>query len=177
MLDAPDQVGSGDAASEHRDPRFAELDAQIQAAKVDQEPAAQKRKRQRAGPALPREIRKEVTHCARQLRQHRKLFIADPTLKERVARAFRSMLPPRRKRGRPGLDSVTTAIRLLKQFRRQFPHDKPAQLWARVYPEAIPGYATMERERQKAERLLLRDRVQSRKSQQLKQRIKSKSLD
>jgi hypothetical protein len=44
------------ARSKHRDPRFAELDAQNQTAKADREqrPAARKRKRQRAGPALPR---------------------------------------------------------------------------------------------------------------------------
>jgi hypothetical protein len=160
MPETPDQVGSADVAIEYRDPRFAELDAQIEAGNADrhQRPATRKRKRQRAGPALPCEVRKEVTHCARQLRQHRKLFISDPTLKDRVARALRSMLPPHRKRGRPGLDSVTKATRLLKQFRRQSPHEKPAQLWARVYPESIPGDADMDPERQKAERLLLRER-------------------
>jgi hypothetical protein len=167
MPETPDQVGSADVAIEDRDPRFAELDAQIKDEKEDpqQRPAAPKRKRQRAGPALPREIRRTVTHCARQLRQHRKLFMADPTLKDRVARALRSMLPPHRKRGRPGLDSVTKATRLLKQFRRQCPHEKPAQLWARIYPEAITGYASMDPERQKAERLLLRERVRSRGKQ------------
>ena len=160
-----DQIGDGNVANEHRDPRFAELDAQIKAEKVEQKPAARKRKRQRAGPALPREVRKDITQCARQLRQHRELFTADPTLKDRVARALRSMLPPHRKRGRPGLDSVTKAVRLLRQFRRQYPHEKPAQRWARVYPEAIPGYASMDRERQKAERLLLRERVRGRGKQ------------
>ena len=103
MPNTPDQVGGGEIASEYRDPRFAELDAQIKAANVDrqQRPAACERKGQRARPALPREVRKEITQFARQLRQHRKLFISDPTLKDRVARALRSMLPPHRKRGRP----------------------------------------------------------------------------
>jgi hypothetical protein len=104
-------------------------------------------------------VRKEITQFARQLRQHRKLFMADPTMKDRVARAVRSMLPPHRKRGRPGLDSVTKAMRLLKEFRRQYPNEKPEPIWRRVYPEAIPGYASMDRERKKAERLLLRERV------------------
>ena len=167
MPDTPDQIHGGDVPIEYRDPRFAELEAQIQAGKTDrqQRPAGRKRKRQRAGPALPREVRKEITWCARQLRHHRELFTADPTLKNRASRFLRSLLPPQRKRGRPGLDSVTKAVRLLRQFRRQYPHEKPAQLWARVYPEAIPGYADMDRERQKAERLLLRERVRSRGKQ------------
>ena len=164
MRETPNQDGSGDLATEFRDPRFAELDAQIKAAKADRRPVARKRKRRQAGPALPREIRKEVTQLARQLkRQHRHLFTADPKLKDRVARALRSMLPPHRKRGRPGIDSVTKATRLLKQFRREYPNEKPAQLWARVYPEAIPGYADMDQEWQKAERLLLRERVRGRR--------------
>jgi hypothetical protein len=54
---------------------------------------------------------------------------------------------------------------LRQRFRRQYPHETPAQLWARVYPEAIPGYADMDRERQKAERVLLRERVRSRGNQ------------
>jgi hypothetical protein len=101
------------ARSKHRDPRFAELDAQIQTAKADREqrPAARKRKRQRAGPALPREVRKEITRCARRLQPHRKLFIADAKLKDRVSRFLRSLLPPKRKRGRPGLDSVVGSSR------------------------------------------------------------------
>jgi len=74
MSDMPDQVGSGEVAVEYRDPRFAELDAQIQAARADrqQRPAERKRKRQRAGPALPREVRKEITQFALQLRRQRR---------------------------------------------------------------------------------------------------------
>jgi hypothetical protein len=34
-------------------------------------------------------VRKEITLCGRHLRQHRKLFIADPKLKERVGRFLR----------------------------------------------------------------------------------------
>ena len=118
--------GSG-IGNEFRDPRFTELDAQIQAAKVErQQSPAKRNRRQHAGPALPREVRKEITRCAQALRQHRKFFIADAKLKDPVARALRSMLPPHRKRGRPGLDRVTKAIRLLKQFRRQYLHEKPS---------------------------------------------------
>jgi hypothetical protein len=54
-------------------PRFAELDAQIKAAKAHRRPAARERKRQRARPALSREIRKDITQFARRL-----MFIADP---------------------------------------------------------------------------------------------------
>jgi hypothetical protein len=170
MQETPNQVARDDVAGEHRDPRFAELDAQIQDAKVDrqQRPAAHKPKRRRAGQALPREVRKEIAHCAHELRQHRKLFIADPKLRDRVARFLRSLLPPKRKRGWPGIASVTKAIRLRQRFRRQYPGEKPDQIWKRIYAEAIPGYADMDRERQKAERLLLRERVRSRRSAQRK---------
>jgi len=108
-------------------------------------------------------LRKEIACFARELRQqHRKNFTADPKLKDRISRFLRSLLPPKRKRGRPGLDSVTKAIRLRQRLRRQYPGEKPEQIWKRIYPEAILGYAGMDRERQKAEQLLLRERVRSR---------------
>jgi hypothetical protein len=110
-------------------------------------------------------VRKEITQCARQLRQYRKVFMADPKLRDRASRFLRSLLPPKRKRGHPGIPSVTTAILLLRNLRRQYPSEKPEQIWKRIYPEAIPEYASMDRERQKAERLLLRERVRSRVSQ------------
>jgi hypothetical protein len=154
----PEITGIGAPSGEYRDARFSELDAQIHAAASDrqQRPAARKRKRQRARPPLPREVRKEIARCAQQLRPHRKLFMVDSKLRDRAARLLRSLLPPHRKRGRPGIDSVTKAIRLRQKFRRQYPGEKPEHIWKRIYPEAIPGYASMDRERQKAERLLLR---------------------
>ena len=94
--------------------------------------------------------------------------MSDPKLKDRASRFLRSLLPPQRKRGRPGIAGVTKAISLLKRFRRQYPNDKPEQIWKRVYTEAIPRYASMEREHQRAERLLLRERVRSRKNQRIK---------
>src|SRR5262245_34747562 len=136
MQPAREQFGNG---NELRDSRFAELDAQIQAEKsnLQRKPAARKRESQRTRPPLPRQVRREITHCARKLkRQHRKLFMADPKLKERAARFFRSLLPPQRKRGRPGIDSVTKAILLLKRFRRKHSAEKPEQIWKRVYTEA-----------------------------------------
>jgi hypothetical protein len=169
MLGGSEQVGSDDVTTECRDSRFAELDAQIdadEAARQRRPDVARKAKRGRSGPRLPAALRKEIAHFARELRRHRNLFIADPKLKDRASRFLRSLLPPQRKRGRPGLDSVTKAIRLRQRFRRQYPGEKPEQIWKRVYPEAISGYAGMDRERQKAERLLLRDRVRSRRNQQ-----------
>ncbi len=166
---APEPSGIGAFAGEYRDARFAELDAQIknqEPVRPRQQRTPAKPKRRRHGPRLPAVVRKEITRCAQQLRQHRKLFMADPKLKDRAARFFRSLLPPKRKRGRPGIDSVTKAIRLRQRFRRLYPNEKPELIWKRIYPEAIPGYAGMDRERQKAERLLLRERVRSRRHRQ-----------
>jgi hypothetical protein len=158
---------------EHRAPRFAELDAKIKAARTTRQRSPGNRsKRHRDGPRLPAAVRKEITRCAQQLRQHRLLFISDPKLKDRAARFLRSLLPPRRKRWRPGIDSVTKAIRLLNLLRRQHAAEKPELIWKRIYPEAIPGYEGMDRERQKAERLLLRERVHSRRHRQRNHRLK-----
>jgi len=112
MQYTPGQVGRGDVAIEYRDARFAELDAQIQAerANLQLKPAARKRKGQRTRPALPREMRKEITRCAQQLRQHRKLFMAHPKLRDRASRFLRSLLPPHKRLGRPGIPSVSAAI-------------------------------------------------------------------
>jgi hypothetical protein len=167
MQDTPDQVGRGDVAIEYRGPRFAELDAQIQAEKAarQQRPATRKRKSQRARPPLPREVRKEIAQCAQQLRQHRKLFIADAKLKDRVARFLRSLLPPKRKRGRPPLATVSRAIVLLKRLIDQDPHEKCSQRWKRIYPQVILDYANLTREQQRAQVVLLRDQVRSRRNQ------------
>jgi hypothetical protein len=168
-------LGNGDVTMENRDPRFAELDAQIEAEQATrrQTPAPKPKRRRRPGPRLPASVRKEIARFARELRrQHRKFFTADPKLKDRAARFLRSLLPPKRKRGRPGIDSVTKAIRLRQRFRQQYPGEKPEQIWKRIYPEAIPGYASMDRERQKAERLLLRERVRSRRHRQRNHRPK-----
>jgi len=151
---------------ESRDPRFAELDAQIEAEESSRVERPKQPKRYRTGHRLPRDVRKEITRCAQRLRQHRKLFMADPKLKDRAVRFLRSLLPPKRKRGRPGLPGVSRAILLLRKFRNQYPEEKPETLWARIYPEVIPGFASMDRARQRVERWLLRERVHSRKLQQ-----------
>jgi hypothetical protein len=112
-------------------------------------------------PPLPAAVRKEITRLARELnRQHGQLFKAEPKLKDRVARLLRSLLLPKpRRRGRPGLDSVTAAIRLLGKFRKQCPGETWAKIWQRVYPEAIPNYAAMNPAEQAHTRQVLRERV------------------
>jgi hypothetical protein len=147
-------------------PRFAELDAQIKAEESTRKerPSGKQPKRYRTGHLLPREVRKEITRCAQQLRQHRKLFMADPKLKDRAIRFLRSLLPPKRRSGRPGLASVSKAIILRAKLRRQYPNEKPQNIWKRIYPEAIPGYASMDKQRQQAERLLLRERIRCRRN-------------
>jgi hypothetical protein len=167
MSDLPHPIGIRDTAIESRDFRFAELDAQIEAEESSRKerPSIKQLKRYRIGHGLPREVRQEIARCAQQVRKHRKLFVADPKLKDRVARFLRSLLPPRRKRGRPGIASVTEAILLLKKLRREFPQEDQRQLWQRVYPEVIPHYGSLPREQQRGQEMLLREQVRSRGNQ------------
>jgi hypothetical protein len=58
----------------------------------------------------------------------------------------------------PGSD-VTQAIRLLKLYHRQFPNERPAEHWARMYPQVIPGYDGMNPVEQRDARERLRERV------------------
>jgi hypothetical protein len=110
---------------------------------------------------LPQEVRKELAIFARKLvRDHRPLFISDPDLRRRAGQFLTALLPPKpRRRGRPGLPSVTTAIRLLRKFRRQYPKERPARHWERIYPQAIPGYGSMTEVQQADARQILRERV------------------
>jgi hypothetical protein len=152
------------AESECRSPRFAELEAQIQAVPERRQGNSQpqsKSRRRSATPPVPAAVRKEIIHIARELnRQHGQLFKANPKLKDRAARFLRSLLPPRpRRRGRPGIDSVTKAIQLRAKLRRQYPGERPEQIWRRIYPEAISGYAGMSTVDQKNARQVLRERV------------------
>ena len=156
---------------EQRDPRFAELDAQIEAANTNrdhQTTSPKPKRRRRHGPRLPAVVRKEITQCARKLRQQRKLFTADPKLKDRAARVLRSMLPPKRKRGRPGNPAVTEAILLLGRLQRKNQGQERKQLWQQVYRQAIPCYPNLTREQQRAEEVLLREQIRSRRNQQRK---------
>lgn len=110
---------------------------------------------------LPRDLRKEIAALARKLkRDHRALFASDPIYRRRAGQFLTALLPPKpRRRGRPGIQSVTVAIRLLRKFRLQYPEDRPAQRWRRVYPEAIPNYATMGELEKADARQQLRERV------------------
>src|SRR5262249_1336937 len=93
---------------------------------------------------FPRDLRTEHAGVARKLaKQHRDLCTSDPNLRKRAGQFLTALLPPKpRRRGRPGLPSVTTAIRLLRKYKRQYPNERPAKIWERIYPEAIPGYTS-----------------------------------
>src|SRR5262249_39978067 len=110
---------------------------------------------------IPRELLRDVFRLGRELkRRHRAALTADPKLKDRVVRLLRSILPPKpRRRGRPGIHSVTVAIKLQRSLKRKYPHERPAQIWERIYPLAIPNYESMSPLEQKNEREQLRERV------------------
>ncbi len=130
------------------------------------------RHKKQNGVILPLDYRRDLSKTARAHRKkYRKLFNADPTLKDRAARFYRSNLPPVRRAGRPGIDSVTIAIRLLSIIKRRYPDERPVCWWRRIYPLAIPGYETLPKEEQRAQRALLRERVRNRKNQQRRRRI------
>jgi len=114
---------------------------------------------------LPRDIRKELATFARKLaREHRALFASNPTYRKRAGQFLTALLPPKpRRRGRPGRPDVTQAIRLLKRFRREFPNERPAEYWARMYPHVISGYESMNPVEQRDAQERLRERLRWRK--------------
>jgi len=65
---------------------------------------------------------------------------------------------------------VTKAIRLLRQFRRQYPDNRGEEIWTRIYPQAIPGYEAMTELEQEDARRILRERVRWRQRATNKQR-------
>jgi hypothetical protein len=148
---------------ESRSPRLAQLDAQVPAEVERHRNRAGRRSkpRRRSTAPLPAAVRKEIARLARELnRQHAELFTGDPKLRDRIARLLRSLLPPKpRRRGRPGIDSVTKAIGLLGKLRKQYPDERAAKIWQRIYPEAIPNYAGMNPIDQEDARQVLRERV------------------
>jgi hypothetical protein len=163
---APETQHCGADETESRIRRPGEPDGDIHAdTERRQGTTPRQRKRQRGShPGIPAPVRKEITRAARELnRQCRKLFLADPGLKDRAARMLRSLLPPKVKRGRPGMPAVTAAVRLLHQLKRQYPHERPAELWKRVYPAAINGYESMSPIEKKTAREVLRERVRWRR--------------
>jgi hypothetical protein len=93
---------------------------------------------------LPRELRKEIAAFARKLaKEHQAVFTEDPTRRKRAGQYLTALLPPKRRRGRPGDPTVTKAIRLLRKFRRQYPNEHGERIWGRIYPLAIPNYTSM----------------------------------
>ena len=78
--------------------------------------------------------------------------------------ANKSLLP-RRRPGPPSIESVTRAIRLQRILKRKHPDEKPEQLWARIYPRAIPNWEALSKDDRIAQKLLLRNRVWSRRNQ------------
>ena len=124
-------------------------------------------------PSLPVELQADLETFATQCGQkHAAAFEADPHLKELCARALRTRLPPHTPTGRPGLVSVTRALRLLKQYRKTHPADSAAERWARIYSQVIPMHATLSRDRRIHEQHLLRDRVRSRRNMQRRRKNK-----
>jgi hypothetical protein len=118
--------------------------------------------------ALPSPLRKEITAFALALkRQYRKLFSSDPLYRKRAGQFLTSLLPPKpRPRGRPGRPDVTKAIKLLRQFRRQYPDERAAQHWARMYPLVIAAYVDMNEVEQRDARERLRERVRWRRQKE-----------
>jgi hypothetical protein len=110
---------------------------------------------------IPSALRKEIATFARKLkRDYRVLFATNPLNRRRAGQFLTALLPPKpRRRGRPGRADVTTAIRLLRQFRRQHRNERPAGHWRRVYPQAIPDYGSMTAQQQADARQALRERV------------------
>jgi hypothetical protein len=123
---------------------------------------------------LPRDFRKEIATFARKLkRDYRALFASNPVYRKRAGQFLTALLPPKpRRRGRPGRADVTQAIRLLALFRRQYPDERPAEHWRRVYSHAIPNYASMSKVEQSDARQELRERVRWR--QRTKRRYATK---
>jgi len=110
---------------------------------------------------LPRPIRKEIAALTLKLRrQYKALFASDPLYRKRAGQFLTALLPPKpRRRGRPGRNDVTQAIRLKAKFRRLYPNERPDQIWKRIYPQVIPNYEAMNLVEQKDARERLRERV------------------
>ncbi len=150
--------GFGKPKQEWREPRFAELDAQI--AVEEQAEARTKAQRstrrkeprpKRSVPPLPREYREAVIRTAMEHRREFKaVFAADLTIRDRGARLYRSLLFPRRRGHRP-TRRVLKAVSLVKKLGR-----KPKSSdWQRIDLECLPTLAGMpELERREQRRKL-----------------------
>jgi hypothetical protein len=118
--------------------------------------------------ALPRSLRQELATFARKLAgEHALLFGSDPLYRKRAGQFLTALLPPKsRRRGRPGRKDVTRVIRLKAKFCRLYPHERPDQIWRRIYPVVISGYESMNDVERKDARERLRERVRWRRRAQ-----------
>ena len=125
------------------------------------DPPTTKRKRVHRQAAIPRKLRIEVMQYTRNLgKKYAHVFAGDRQLKDRVLRLMRATLPPRpRRRGRPGNQIVSRAVRLLRRFRRQHPEETPQQHWARVDRLVLPNPDSMMHADYEAAKFDLRRRV------------------
>lgn len=112
-------------------------------------------------PRLPAALVEAVTEAATRIRQDHKAALDDPATADRAARKFRLLLTSRRRKGRPRSNAVAIAVKLRRQ-------EMP---WREVYPEAISGFADMDRAqrwyrcynlRQNVSRILKRSKAKSR---------------
>jgi hypothetical protein len=129
---------------------------------------------------LPRSLRKEIAAFARKLnRHHRALFTSVPAYPKRVGQFLTALLSPKpKRRGRPGIPSVTKAIALKKKLRREHPGEKPEQLWDRICPEVISNYDAMRELEKRDARAQLIARVKDRiKKQNRSKKQKRRAAD
>jgi hypothetical protein len=99
--------------------------------------------RRRRAPSIPGELRKEAAANAKAMgKKYRKLFNADRTLKERVARYITLLLPPRARRGRPRNMETTRAVSEYRKRRRQCPNERPRESWNFVAGKLIPDFGS-----------------------------------
>jgi hypothetical protein len=125
---------------------------------------APSRNSRRQRPTIPKEIRKEVAQYARAIsKKYGEAFQNDHKLKDRITRLVKALLPPRpKRRGRPRDPQITRAIRLHSSIRRQYPTEKPRELWYRVAAKLIPDFDSYNELEQRALVDDLRSRVKSR---------------
>src|SRR5207253_762322 len=101
-----------------------------------------------------------ATFARKLKRDHRALFAFNSLYRKRAGQFLTALLPPKpRGRGRPGIPSVTLAISLMAKFKHQYPGERSAGIWKRIYPLAIPDYLAMTEVEQKDARQQLRERV------------------
>ncbi len=114
---------------------------------------------------MPAHLAGDILTAAQGIRdRHKELFAADRKLKDRAARLFRTVLPPRpRCPGRKRIPSVTIAMRMHKKLTNENATARPEEIWAKIYPKAIPNYASLTQGDRWMEQRRLRDRVHSRR--------------